>query len=149
MSAADDRHEIGALVHAYAERVDAGDVDGVADLFAHATLVSSEGIEFSGRDTLRELWADGLQLHDGSPRTHHLITNLVIDLDEDGLHARARSYATAVQATPDLPLQVVVASRHHDRFEKVDETWRFVERRDFRDLAGDLSQHFRVPSADS
>jgi ketosteroid isomerase-like protein len=145
MTAADDRNEIRALIHAYGYRIDAGDIDGVVELFAHASIVSSEGHVFSGRDTLRQLWAGGLQLHNGQPRTHHLITNIDISLSDDGRHARARSYATAVQAVSGFPLQVIVASRHEDSFEKVDGSWRFLERRDFRDLEGDLSRHFVLP----
>jgi ketosteroid isomerase-like protein len=145
MTAADDRDEIRVLIHAYAYRVDVGDIDGVVELFAHASVVSSDGQVFSGRDTLRRLWADGLQLYEGRPRTHHLITNVDIWLSDDAQHARANSYATAVQAVAGFPLQVIVASRHEDTFEKVDGSWRFIERRDFRDLEGDLSRHFVSP----
>jgi ketosteroid isomerase-like protein len=148
MSRADDRDEIRKLIHAYAARVDNGDIDGVVELFAHASIVASEGQSFSGRETLRRLWGDGLQLHDGTPATHHLITNVDVWVDDDGQHAHARSYATAVQAVPGFPLQVIVASRHEDSFEKVADGWRFAERRDFRDLSGDLSHHFVVPAAD-
>jgi ketosteroid isomerase-like protein len=144
-SAAQDRDDIRALVHAYADRVDRGDIDGVVELFAHACVVSSDGQVFSGRETLHRLWADGLQLHEGSPRTHHLITNVDVWVSDDGEHARAKSYATAVQALPGFPLQVIVASRHEDTFEKVGGRWRFSERRDFRDLEGDLSRHFVPP----
>lgn len=146
MSAADDRDEIRGLIHAYAARVDVGDIDGVVDLFAHASVVSSEGQVFSGVDELRRLWSDGLQLHDGLPRTHHLITNVDVSIDPDGVHANAKSYATAVQATAGFPLQVIVASRHEDTFEKIADRWRFLERRDFRDLSGDLTHHFTLTS---
>jgi ketosteroid isomerase-like protein len=142
MTAADDRDQIRSLVHVYASRIDRGDIDGVVELFAHATVVSSEGQAFSGRETLRELWASGLKLYSGSPGTHHLITNVDVRLSGDGQHATASSYATAVQALPGFPLQVIVASRHEDTFEKVGGHWRFTERRDFRDLEGDLSRHF-------
>lgn len=146
---ADDRDEIRALIHAYADRVDRGDIDGVADLFAHASVVSSAGQAFSGREVLRELWAAGLQMHDGSPRTHHLISNVDVWVSDDGQHAEAKSYATVIQAAPGFPLQVIVASRHEDTFEKVNGLWRFAERRDFRDLEGDLSHHFVPPKAAS
>ncbi|HTA08894.1 MAG TPA: nuclear transport factor 2 family protein [Streptosporangiaceae bacterium] len=145
MTAADDRDEIRTLVHSYADRIDRGDIDGVVELFAHASVVSSEGHVISGRKMLRELWATGLQLYDGSPRTHHLITNVDVRVSDDGQRATANSYATAVQALPGFPLQVIVASRHEDTFEKVNGRWRFAERRDFRDLEGDLSRHFVLP----
>ncbi len=144
MSAADDRDAIRSLIHAYAERIDSGDIDGVVDLFAAAEIVSADGQRFSGRETLRSLWSGGLQLYDGIPRTHHLITNVDVKLADDGMTATARSYATVVQAAPGFPLQVIAASRHEDTFRKADGAWRFSERRDHQDLAGDLSHHFRM-----
>lgn len=143
MTAADDRDEIRGLIHAYARRIDSGDLDGVADLFADARIVSGDGQVFSGRETLRHLW-DGVVMYDGTPRTHHLITNVDVQLGADGRTADAHSYVTVVQATPDLPLQMIAANRHEDRFEKVDGRWRFVERRDVPELSGDLTHHYRT-----
>lgn len=140
-SAADDRDEIRSLIHAYAHRIDTGDLDGVADLFADATIVTATGQTFSGRDTLRRLW-DGVTLYAGVPLTHHLITNIDVTIEPGGDTASAWSYITVVQATPALALQAVVAGRHEDRFARVEGAWRFVERRDFPDLGGDLSHHF-------
>jgi ketosteroid isomerase-like protein len=148
-SAADDRDAIRTLIHAYAERIDGGDIDGVVDLFEKAQLVAADGSAFSGRETLRSLWAGGLKLYDGIPRTHHLITNIDITLSDDGQRATSRSYATVVQAVPGFALQVVAASRHNDTFSKDGGAWHFVERRDHQDLVGDLSRHYRMPGDDA
>jgi ketosteroid isomerase-like protein len=143
-SFAGDVAEICSLIYSYAELIDNGDVDGIVALFSHASIVSSEGQIFSGRDQLRRLWADGLKLHDGSPRTHHLVTNVDVRLGEDTLHATGKSYITVFQALPGFPLQAIAAGHHVDTFEKSNGIWRFVERRDHRDLVGDLSNHYRV-----
>jgi ketosteroid isomerase-like protein len=144
VSAADDRAAIAALVHAYAERLDGGDLDGVADLFAHATWQGRPGERvLTGRDEVRRAYRP-VVLYDGVPRTRHLITNLVVELDAGGDTASARSYFTVVQATPDLPLQPILAGRYHDRFERAGE-WRFAERLILPDLWGDLSRHYRLP----
>jgi uncharacterized protein (TIGR02246 family) len=137
----DDREEIRALVHAYAERIDEGDLDGVADLFADATIIAGNGMEFSGRETLAELWRNSVVLHeDGRTDVCHLISNLTIALDDDST-ARASSYVTVMQARPGFELRPIAVSRHRDRFAKVDGRWRFIERRDRQVLAGDLSHH--------
>jgi hypothetical protein len=47
----------------------------------------------------------------------------------------------SVQGTDDFPLQPIAASRYHDRFEKVDGTWRFADRVFVSHLIGDLSAH--------
>ena len=137
-----DHEEIRSLIFSYAELIDEGDFDGVADLFQHATLVAGDGSEFRGRDTLRSLWSNAVRLYDGGiPDTRHVITNVNVRLAPDGTTATSHSYVTVMQATPDLPLQAVAVSVHRDTFAKVDGAWRFVERRDRQALVGDLSHH--------
>ncbi len=140
------RDEIADLVYAYAERIDDGDFDGVAALLAHAE-VTAEGADRSwrGRDEVRSLYESGTRRHeDGTPRTKHVTTNLVVEVDESGGSAAARSYYTVLQAVPgELALQPVIAGRYRDRFERVDGRWRFAARHLVVDLVGDLRSHLR------
>ncbi|MBV8930111.1 MAG: nuclear transport factor 2 family protein, partial [Mycobacteriaceae bacterium] len=79
---------------------------------------------------------------DGTPRTKHVVTNPIIEIDENT--ATCRSYYTVLQQTDTLPLQVIVSGRYHDRFERVEGRWRFCYRDySLMDLIGDLSQHLR------
>jgi 3-phenylpropionate/cinnamic acid dioxygenase small subunit len=137
-----DRDAIADLVFAYAERLDAGDLAGVASLFADATLRSAERAHV-GAAAVLEVLRRRVVLHDGMPRTKHVTTNLVIEVDDAGGKATARAYFTVLQATPTLPLQVVIAGRYHDRFARAGTAWRFVERVVHVDLAGDLREHVR------
>jgi ketosteroid isomerase-like protein len=144
----DDYEQIRSLVHAYAELIDEGDFDGVADLFQHATLVAGDGSEFRGHATLRNLWAGAVRLYDGGlPNTRHVITNVNVKLAADRTTATSQSYVTVMQAVPGLPLQAVAVSIHRDTFAKVDGAWRFVERRDRQALVGDLSRHMHGVAA--
>jgi len=136
-----DADAIAALIFTYAERVDAGDLDGMAALFAHATY-RSHVREYAGADELARVMKGRVILHEnGTPRTKHVTTNLIVDVTGDA--ATARSYFTVFQQTPDLPLQPIVAGRYHDRFERVAGVWRFADRLVLVDLAGDLSRHLR------
>jgi len=85
---------------------------------------------------------------DSTPRTKHVTTDVAIDVDEQAGTAVSRSYFTALQALPDLALQPVVSGRYHDRFERRDGQWRFVERRVRTDLVGDVSRHLRREATD-
>lgn len=145
-SLAADQAEITALICRYADLIDAGDFDGITDLFEHAVVRSGDHA-FSGRDTLRGLWADLVHTYEGGrTMTRHLITNIVVEVEEGADSARARSSATVLQAVPpDFPLQVVATSRHLDRFARLDGVWRFVERVDVTDLVGDMTRHTRQP----
>jgi uncharacterized protein (TIGR02246 family) len=143
---ADDVEEIRALIHEYAERIDTGDLDGLAALFTDATWGSpGRGKPLRGAEQVRRGY-DGVLLYDGTPSTKHVISNVTIELTEDDA-AAARSYFTVLQARPDLPLQPIIAGRYHDRFDRVDGRWRFADRQIIPDLIGDLSRHLREASS--
>jgi hypothetical protein len=133
---------IAALVHLYAERIDAGDLEGVARLFTDATYRSARGV-YQGPDAVLTVLRRRVILHDGTPRTKHLITNLTIEVDEEAGAGRARSYYTVFQATPALALQPILAGRYEDRFARTRGAWHFSERVIHIDLVGDLRHHVR------
>jgi len=133
---------ITALVHAYAERLDGGDLDGVAALFADATYGRAGGPLRRGSAEVRAALAV-VKLHGDIPRTKHMITNLVVEVDEASGAASARSYFTVFQATEALPLQAVIAGRYEDRFDQTANGWRFAARVIHVDLVGDLREHLQ------
>lgn len=141
MSAATSDHEaIVALVVAYAERLDAGDLDGVAELFTEGTFRSgADGRRRAGRDEVRTIYDPVLLYGDGTPRTKHVLGNIEVAVDAGG--AAARCVFTVFQAAPDGPLQPVLAGRYHDRFARGADGWSFVERVVRPDLRGDLTHH--------
>lgn len=139
----DDVEAIRALVHEYAALIDLGQLDAVAALFAHGTWSSpGRGAPLRGAEQVRHAY-DGVILYDGIPGTKHVISNVTIEIADDGTHATARSYFTVLQARPDFPLQAVIAGRYHDRFELAEGRWRFADRQIIPDLIGDLSHHLR------
>lgn len=141
MSAA-DVDEISALVHEYAFRLDAGDLDGVAALFEHAALGSSVAPQrMRGTEQARKYYSGVIIYDDGTPRTQHAITNVTVVVDADGARASSRSYFTVCQAVEGFGLHPIIAGRYEDRFEKADGRWRFTERIIFPNLIGDLSRH--------
>jgi 3-phenylpropionate/cinnamic acid dioxygenase small subunit len=142
--------QITNLLYRYAECIDAGDLAGAAALFEHAR------IRIGGSDTaddtidatrLLEIWKAMILLHpDGTPRTKHVTTNPIIEIDEEAGTASCRSYYTVLQQTDELPLQPIVTGRYHDRFERVDGRWRFCYRDlTLIDMIGDVSRHLRYP----
>jgi len=132
------------LLGRYCERMDAGDWDGLADLFADAVLTDFDGHEAArGRDGVLRLYRDGTLTYDGSPRTRHLTTNSVIEVNEEAGSAEARSSFVVFQDTDALALQPIAAGRYRDRFVRRNGTWHFSERAFALDQVGDLSQHLR------
>ena len=93
------------LIYAYAERIDHGTSPAWAELFGHATL-TFEGFdnEVTGREAIEALYANTTRRYeDGTPRTKHLMTNVLVDVGGDGASATSRSYFTVLQAVPGAP----------------------------------------------
>jgi ketosteroid isomerase-like protein len=134
-------NEITALIHEYAFRLDAGDLDGVAALFEHGELGSTrhDG-RLRGTTEARTNYDNVILYADGTPRTQHQITNVTVKVD--GTTATARSSFTVLQIIK-RGFQPIVAGNYLDRFERVDGEWRFTERVFDPRLLGDLSHHLR------
>lgn len=134
--------EIRNLLGLYCERIDVGDFAGVGELFERGALTDPAGKELArGAAAVAGFYAAGTRLHDGSPRTKHLVSNVVLDVDEAGGRASARSSYLVLQQVGSAPLQPIITGRYQDAFERRDGRWHFVERRFFVDLVGDLSEH--------
>jgi hypothetical protein len=134
---------VAGLVFAYAERLDAGDLDGVAALFTRATWRSAGGTHLKGAAQVRRAY-DPVRLYgDGSPKTKHVISNLVIDVDAGGRTAGSTCVFSVWQAVPGSLLRAILAGRYHDRFAVDGDGWYFTDRLIQPDLVGDLQAHMR------
>jgi hypothetical protein len=137
--------EITALIHEYAFRLDAGDLDGVAALFEHAELGSTRhDRRRRGAAEARTLYDSIIVYDDGTPQTLHQITNVTVRVA--GVRASARCCFTVLQVTGQ-GLHPTLAGNYHDRFEQVDGTWRFSERIFDPRLFGDMSRHMKAPQS--
>lgn len=139
--ASSTEQKIANLVFRYAECIDAGDLEGAAALFSRATIKT--GLGEIGPEELLEMWRKGIILYDGVPRTKHLISNPIIEVDEEAGTASCRSVYTVIQQAGDAPLQPVICGRYHDKFVRgEDGEWRYSYR-DYSliDLIGDMRRH--------
>ena len=139
----DSRDRILELMNQYCYRIDAGDLRGFAELFSRGTwLVRGDP---SGGDTGVDEVMNTLSniiLYDGKPNTKHVMSNVQIDVNEDGKSASAQCYITVNQAVPpDFPLQPIFIGHYYDSFSCTDGEWHFTLRDISPDLAGDLSRH--------
>ena len=131
------------LLYRYAEHMDAGRFEDAASLFAHARVRIGGDREVVDCAELAALWRTRVKIHPcGTPRTKHVVANPLLDVDAAAGRALCRSYYTVLQATADLPLQVIASGRYLDEFERVNGQWRFAFR-DYSlfDAAGNLGEH--------
>lgn len=131
------------LIFRYAELIDDGDLTGVAKLLGRARLLGPDGSEQgSGAEAIEALYRAFTRLYpDGSPLSQHVTTNVQLEITGDT--ATARSYFTVLQATPELPLQPIMAGRYLDTFAQDEQGWHFSSRQMKPRLAGDLSAHLQ------
>jgi 3-phenylpropionate/cinnamic acid dioxygenase small subunit len=130
-----DLDDISALVHSYARLLDGGDIDAVVALFEHSTWRSlPNGSTLRGAE-VRPVY-EQLMARQGGDRTKHLITNLNIDVDANGMTARAHCYWTVLHAGPGQPVTINLSGQYADRFVKADQRWRFADRLITVDLHG-------------
>jgi hypothetical protein len=138
-----DERAITNLVHGLALAIDDADGDRIETLMQHAAFRLDEYPDVVGGAAYRELIERGMLLHDGSPGTQHVISNLSVRVADDGSSASSDCYVSVLQAVAGLPLQVVLSGRYADSFVRAEGTWRF-DRRDMKVvLRGDTSRHSR------
>lgn len=139
--------EICNLLYRYAETMDAGRFEELADgLFRDTVFVIGPdgAAKLDAKQMVDLICRLTIRYPDGTPRTKHVITNPLVEVDEAAGTASCRSYYTVFQQVEDGPLQPVVCGRYHDRFVRAGGRWRFAER-DYTlmDLVGDTSAHLR------
>jgi hypothetical protein len=140
--------QIANLIARYAFATDDGDFPALGRLFAQATFTLNDREPVHGAAAITTLARRVLQTYeDGTPRTRHVTTNLLIDIDEPGGTARSRSYFTVLQSLPTFPLQPIAAGHYEDRFARdAAGVWHFAARAVCTDLTGDTSHHARPPA---
>jgi 3-phenylpropionate/cinnamic acid dioxygenase small subunit len=155
-----DAHEqIRNLVHRYSEAIDGGHFEVWDELFEYATIRIALGASEPGPPipgTSMSSMTDSIILYaDGTPRTRHLVNNLIIEVDEVAGSASARSYNTTLQQPPGREISIIATAQYFDTFECVEGNWRFTDRTIrhasvdgvTRDFIGDMSFHTTTASA--
>ncbi|WP_432470403.1 nuclear transport factor 2 family protein [Amphritea sp. HPY] len=148
----DSYREIENLIYTYAERIDAGDLEGLAQLFSHAEFINAEGkVVAAGAEEFLKLQTSAIKIYSetGTPRTKHVTSNIIIEVNEATNSATTRSYFTVFQAAENFALQPIIAGTYKDIFERVNGNWRFRQRQPIPELIGDLSQHLKFDLGNS
>jgi ketosteroid isomerase-like protein len=138
-----DHWEISNLMARYAELLNLGQIDEVAELFRHGKI-TSEGNPTAreGTEEVAAMYRNSVRIPEKFPDTLIFTTNLQIEVDGD--RATGKAYFLAMHQT-ERGVAPVIAGRYHDEFRKIDGTWWFHHRHMIPDLSGDLSTHLVRP----
>ena len=141
-----DLQAIRNLSYAYTNCVDEGDWAGVAELLSEAVLrpmsAGMSGEPVRGREAIERFYAEQVITYRGSPRTRHMVTNHIIEIDGD--RAEGRSYFQVLQALSRMPPEIVVVGRYQDAFARTPDGWRFTEKIIRAEWFGHVRHHFRI-----
>lgn len=141
-----NQDQLRALTYEYTFRLDGGDFAGVAELLAAGSLrMSAQGMgeqAMHGAAEIERFYSNQVVTYDGDPRTRHLISNHVLDVDGDSAHGRC--YFTVLMKPPRQPIQTVVCGRYFDSFERVAGAWRFREKIIRVDYLTAIAEHFVI-----
>ena len=105
--------DISNLLSEYTHRFDLGNLEGAAQLFRHARVQTAPDTWIDYKQLL-DIWREGVIMYDdGTPKTKHVCTNAVINIDEDNDAADSKSYYVVYQQT-DRPFNAVRSDRCSD-----------------------------------
>ena len=123
----EDKQAIAGVLYGYCAHLDRMDLDALAALFT-----ADCAVDYGPEPRLQSKGAYGLR-HDLArmwrwARTSHHLSNVMVDLDGDGVHAGATSYVIAWHERPDGSTATMMG-RYLDRLVKEDGRWRISRRR--------------------
>ena len=98
-----------------AERFDAGDPEGVAGLFAQATYGAEGGPVREGSEAVLAALRGAVVLHDGLPRTKHVVTNELTCFGLTEYFAASLALINECLGTNLTPREANVSSRRSAR----------------------------------
>lgn len=146
------RGVIEGIMFTYAEGIDMGDIERVAELFMQGAIVLPDGSEIRGYQEVFDSYTGMVMFYDEneklvpykrnqcSPRTRHVVTNLIFDFDNAVTAADVRSYFTVYQ-TLGGKNEIIAGGRYVDHFEKAIHGWYLVTRTIHFENMGDMSRH--------
>ena len=141
-----DERAVERILFHYARCVDSADWEGLGELFRYGQVLT-EGTDavIVGSEAVSDVWRAVNRVHpDGTLRTRHLLTNVVVEVSADGDSANADAYFMVFQATPELPLQPIAGGWYEDTFHKIDGVWWFKQKKIHVNLVGDVSDHLSL-----
>ena len=146
------RTVIENIMFSYAEGIDQGDIETVAQLFMQGAIVLPDGNEIRGYQEVLDAYTGMVMFYDAdeklvpyqrnacTPRTRHVVTNVIFEFDNAVTSVDVRSYFTVYQ-TLDGKNEVIAGGRYVDEFVKAIQGWYLAKRTIHFDNMGDMSRH--------
>ena len=116
------------LMVSYAYINDDGNIKGLGDLFSDATF-RLDNHSATGRQELEAIAGSMITLRDDSrSATTHEITNIMIEIDADGITATGKAYWTLYKTISGSAREAILSGRYLDKLVYRENQWSFLER---------------------
>ena len=112
--------QIRRTLNSYCERIDSADFDGFARLFERGRWFM---VDTPGAEPVLSWLEANIVLHDGKTHTRHEISNLDVEVTNDGHTAEFRCYVAIWQDLPASRPELTVHARFAGTFRLVDDQW--------------------------
>jgi hypothetical protein len=135
IAALEAREEIRELIYEYGRTLDTRDFIAFSNLFAAATGTWDGGMGVAtGRDAIFELMDStiGHAPEPAEPRSHHVMTNIRIEVDGNAATATTKWIFVVPSANGEPRWQFL--GHYDDEFVRQDGKWYFLRRKAFTDI---------------
>ncbi len=149
LRALEDEREIRDLIITYAQRLDARDHKGYAQLFAQEGRWSGRMGDATGPEAIEEMLVEGFgptPENFVNTQNFHLMSNIVIEVDGD--RAKAESRLVYFVRTAEAKPTAMLAGRYYDELVREDGRWRFSYRRVVGEIPTREERPVRTPEED-
>lgn len=123
-------HEVEAVLYRYAHAYDAGDIDAAVACFLPDGVmrVSLRSEPVTGHEQLTRFFTAAREARrDAHTQPRHLVSNVLVEIGEDGTTARSRAYMSLLLRGA-AGSSVDCTGVYEDRLTRIPEGWRFAER---------------------
>lgn len=149
LRALEDEREIRELIIRYAQRLDARDHKGYAQLFARDGRWSGRMGDATGPEAIEAMLVEGLgptPENFVNTQNFHLMSNIIIELDGD--RAKAESRLVYFVRTAEAKPTAMLAGRYYDELVREDGRWRFSYRRVVGEIPTREERPVKTPEED-
>lgn len=117
------------LMISYAYVNDDANINGLGELFKDATFQLDDHV-LTGREELETIAKNMIaRREDGRSATTHEITNIMIEIDNEGTKATGKAYWTLYKTISGSTREAVLSGRYFDKLVYEENGWSFLERK--------------------
>jgi hypothetical protein len=144
-----DEGACARIVFEVADALDARDDRRLGECLRYCTWThEGTGRVFVGTRGAEQLSHEYLGARLGVAGLQHDVTNVLIDVGQDGLGASATAEFAVLAAVDSSPLEFVLAGRYRDTFRQINGRWRLLDRVENWDLVAKSFHDKLEPTVD-